>query len=475
VKCCALCLPIVLAAGGPAYAGSASAELGTDFLRATSHIDDPPRGIPERFDSNELGFRLRGDLTEPFQEEGLFGVHVDYRAREPFLGNLRNSTVRILYRCEATIDWDWLTIGVGRFLAPSALLLPVDGANATVLLWPGFEASVFGGRRGVSTSRRNIGFDRHLPAIGGTLSLAISDFDVEAGVAYAEDELVLFNGTQERTDDFGGVSGYARVLWHLERELFVGVTLSFLEQAAYVIGPSWTELEVVSEALGFWSGSIFVQWYPLPELRLSADFHTQGAAAVRGGTRHEIGDAAFTASEDAPRFWETRARAGWQFLEGSRADAEVRLRRRTLWTELRYRAAVTFAARSVVEDIPVVSDLYAHGALIYDDLFGAYDTDRLYFEAALGWRDGPFDVSAGVRMIERGPPYSGRAFAPPGQDDSPAIEDLSPFVLEAQQIAFVRAFWSGTQWYGGIDFEQNLEDSEYRVFFQSGVFWEDRW
>jgi hypothetical protein len=257
------------------------------------------------------------------------------------------------------------------------------------------------------------------------------------------------------------------------------VNLSFLEQAAYVIGPSWTELEVIAAAFDFWSGALFVQWYPLPELHFGADLHHQAAGAVRGGTRHQIGEETFVAPEETPRFWETRVRGGWKFLEGSRADAEVRVRGRSEWIEMRYRAAITFAVRSVAPELPIVSNLYGHGALIFDDVIGAeelaYDADRLFFEASTGYREGPFDVAIGVRMIEREPPLSGRAFAPPGQEEDPAIEDLSPFVLEAQQIAFVRAFWSGTSWFGGIDVEQNLKDSEYRVLVQSGVFWEDRW
>ena len=59
--------------------------------------------------------------------------------------------------------------------------------------------------------------------------------------------------------------------------------------------------------------------------------------------------------------------------------------------------------------------------------------------------------------------------------DCERAEDLSPFVLEAQQVAFVRALWSGRTVFAGADVERSLRDAEWRVFVQIGAVGEVRW
>ncbi len=82
-----------------------------------------------------------------------------------------------------------------------------------------------------------------------------------------------------------------------------------------------------------------------------------------------------------------------------------------------------------------------------------------------------------MSFIERtAGPLSGRVFNhdDPMQPTRPV--DLSPFVLEAERIAFVRAFWGTDAFFAGLDAEQNLLDRrEQRFFLQIGGRMEATW
>jgi len=55
------------------------------------------------------------------------------------------------------------------------------------------------------------------------------------------------------------------------------------------------------------------------------------------------------------------------------------------------------------------------------------------------------------------------------------IEDLAPFVLDAQRVVFLRGFYSADEWFLGLDAEKSLEESELRFFVQAGVLWGAEW
>jgi hypothetical protein len=102
--------------------------------------------------------------------------------------------------------------------------------------------------------------------------------------------------------------------------------------------------------------------------------------------------------------------------------------------------------------------------------------DRYYWSASLGWRWRGLDVSAGASDVERTAlPLSSRTYTP--YDDGPNKPvDVSPFVLAAQRLGFVRAFYGTGIWFAGLDFEQSLTDGRERRFFvQLGARLEKEW
>ena len=82
-----------------------------------------------------------------------------------------------------------------------------------------------------------------------------------------------------------------------------------------------------------------------------------------------------------------------------------------------------------------------------------------------------WDANAGLSSFERSAaPVSSR------RADASSTEDLSPFVLQAQRIASVRAQYThDDSWYGGVDYEHSLDDREFRVLVRLGAFMEVDW
>jgi hypothetical protein len=109
---------------------------------------------------------------------------------------------------------------------------------------------------------------------------------------------------------------------------------------------------------------------------------------------------------------------------------------------------------------------------------GELPADSSFWYASLGWRGKGFDVALGASDVERvNQPLSGRIYVPPGYEGGAATPvDLSPFVLQAQRIAYARVFYAMNLFFAGIDFEQNLVDgAERRVFLQLGARLDKEW
>ena len=54
--------------------------------------------------------------------------------------------------------------------------------------------------------------------------------------------------------------------------------------------------------------------------------------------------------------------------------------------------------------------------------------------------------------------------------------NVRPVPLRDPDLAFVRGFVVGRQWFGGLDVEANLGDSgEVRVLLQAGAMWDAAW
>ncbi|MEL6185762.1 MAG: hypothetical protein AAFU79_14160 [Myxococcota bacterium] len=466
----------LLAYPSVALAGDFRGQAGVDFLFAQSQDDVPTAGVPESLTAQELGMRIRFDARE---FDGRLQLAVDYRGREPVGGDIQNSALRLLYQAELSfiVAKDVLTVSAGRFIAPAALLLPVDGARVAYSPSRKLHFGVFGGRRAISISRRNLDFDVFRPAVGGSVRFVDRGLQAEVAASYAEDQAVLLKGSaddsEEVTEDYGSAGVYGRVTARPVAQLLLGGQASFLEQARYIIGPQWSAVEVDVDAFNVWSGNVFADWRPLRALQLDYTFHYQEATAYRAGLR--LADGAEVEEEQAPYFVDNRVRIGWRPFNRGWIRVRGRFRVRPDRQERRLGA-------SLRADRIGIPGLYVDGRVWYDDIEfdedakEAPDLDRLWWSAALGFRNFGLDASVGVRLIDRfAGPVSGRAFNP-GQAGQPAdVVDLQPFTLETQRIAFLRAFYAQKVFFAGVDAELNVEDAEMRFMVQAGTFLEAAW
>lgn len=453
-----------------AYAGEAQAQASLDFLFAESRDDNPPDFVTSQLNAQELGMRLRLDLTELDKR---LGFHLDYRGREPIAGDFQNETLRLLYRAELEFEAlkNTLKTAVGRFIAPAALYLPTDGARLT---WtPGaWSLMAYGGRRAISLSRRNLSFDNFLPAVGGQLRYARAWIDAEIAATYSEDEGVFIKGSaddsQEVTENYGSSNAYARVNIRPVQSVMLGGQVSFLEQANYLLGPGWNDVQVDVDSVNIWSANFFADWRPIKGTQFDYTFHYQKATAYRAGLISENGD---IDADQAPDFLDNRLRLGYRPFNLGWVRLRGRLRVRPDRQEYR-------VGGSVIVDQLGLTGLYVQGQLLYedivfdDDVENPPDLDRLRWSAAAGYRNFGLDAQVGVRLIDR---YGARVSGRQADGQSDAIVDLSPFTIGTQRIGFARAFYSQRKYFMGLDWEQNLEDNEFRVFAQIGAFLETSW
>ena len=468
---------VVLLAPHTAWAGDFRGQAGLDILFAESRNSEPAQDVvPERVAAQELGMRIRLDARE---FDGRLRLAVDYRGREPVGGDVQNGTLRLLYQGEVSyaLISDRLKVAGGRFIAPAALLLPIDGLRLEYQPTSRLSVTAYGGRRAISISRRNLGFDRIRPAVGAVVRYVDSWINAEVAGAYAEDEAILIKGSrdesQEAKEDYGSGNLYGRVMLRPIRELFVGGQISFLEQARYILGPGWGAVEVDVDTFNIWSANAFADWRPLKQLQVDYTFHLQHATAYRAGLR--LADGEDLDADQAPVFIDNRLRLGWRPLNRGWVRLWGRLRSRPDRQERRVGASVRF-------DRLGIAGLYIDGRVRYedidfdDDVDDPPDLDRLRWSAAVGYRNFGLDARVGARLMERfGSPVSGRQFNGLQSDQPDKIVDLSPFTLETQRIVFVRAFYAQRVYFAGLDFERNLEDNEFRFMLQAGAFVEASW
>ncbi len=450
-----------LLAPATAWAGRFEADAALDVF----HADDTGAGDPEFITAQELGIGARLRL---FELDDDLRVGVVYRGREPILGDVQNTPLRTLWEASVSYRtlWDSTTITIGRFSVPSSVTLVVDGAAVNLELPFWFTASAFAGRRGLTSARREAGISLLLPAAGGSVGWAHPMLTVDLRADYAYDEALFLKASGSASRTYGALHLLALTSSRPFDWLLLGGQLSFVQQGRYVLGPTWTEVEVEAGVVDLWNALAWVEWRPWKLFRLGYDGQFQRPAIVRSASvfgeeddlRPEIVD---------PRFLDNRVTAsvspfaiGW--LRGG-----VRHRLRPEQHELRY-----FASLDVDHLIPF--GVYGNAQLMYEDVIsfvaGTPEPDRLLGSIAVGYDDYGFDVSTGVSYIERGAtPLSSRLA------DATTPVDLSPFVLEAQRLFFVRAAYDMQYGYIAADFERSIDDNEYRALLQVGGRMELAW
>jgi len=446
-----------------AQAGSFDGMVSLDGFHASSHSTEFGAGKPPRLTANEIGLRIRSRLYE-WNDRIL--VEVDYRGREPLDGDVRNRNLRLLYRAYAQVDavenrW---TVGGGRFLADSVILLPVDGLFTRVDLDRRTSLTAFGGRRAFTTSLRNLPLGGSLPAGGLSFRRYRDRLYIDALGVLSRDQLILpADDTEELTANFGASNASVNVVGVPTEALVLGARVNLAEQATYALGPTWLDLNAVS-AYGLWSAVAFADWDLTDHVQLDYTFHRQ----VVGVLPEEAGDEIID-----PNWMDNRFSANIAPGDLGWIRTQFRHRHRATWQEQRY--SLQLDANKL--GLP---GLYARMKGSFDNITDSPFTaeqglvDHLFWSTSIGVRHKGFDARGGASFYERSAaPASSRRM----DITDPATQsgDLQPFVLQAQNIAFLRGFYSGKQWFSGVDIEKNLLDDEFRVLIQLGALTERMW
>lgn len=448
-----------------ALAGSLDAEVAVDVFHSASASDEPLSGTDLVSGTTDMGARLRGELDEL---DDRLHAEVDYRGRQPLAGLAPNRPLHLL--TEAWVGYDLapdrLTLAVGRQVADSYVWLPFDGLTATVHLDDATSVSAFGGRRAISSSRANVG--GLLPAAGLSLRRATERYRFDAMASYDTDRYVVGTAQAALEQDLGALSAMARTSLELAEPLWVGGQVAFAQRATYVLGTNRADTAVELDVVGFRNAIAWASWRPVDALRLDYDLHAQQVGFAYGG------DGAPDESVVDPTFVDNRVRlTGSHELGVARADARLRLRpdrqERRIGGQLDANQlglpGAFLRGRAFVDDI--VDADPAH-----DDRAGS---DRMLWSVSGGYDRNGLSVEAGASFVERAAvPVSGRVGNTVGAGAIQS-DDLSPFVLEADRIAFLRAFLAGRHGFVGADLERQLGDAEWRAFVQIGTFLDRTW
>jgi hypothetical protein len=471
----------VAAQAGDEERGRWDAEVALDVLHAGSTSEAPSSGPTPGLSATELGMRVLGSV-----ESGAVEAAVDYQGREAVAGTFQTVPFRLFYRAEVvgTLARDRVELAAGRFVAPSVVFLPVDGARVA---WrPSEHASVqlFGGRRGVSTARRSLEPGTLLPAVGGAGAWLGDRGSAEVLLSFAGDEALLPGVDPEAADTvdtWNALAGTVRAqVEPVDDAVLVGATATVTQRASFVFLPTAGSAQVTAQALDLFQGLGYLRWRPSRAARVDLDLLRQEAALDFGGadTDPEAPGVQLPGGFDVtlvdPTFTDVRARAALAAGEHVWLRPDARLRLRPGRTELRYGVGADLAdlvldgpfvrARAWLEDIGM-------GGL--EDDVGAID--RVYWSGSGGWSSGPLEAELGASRTDRAlAPVSARTTAATTSDD------LSPFVLAAQDVGFARLFvtdrsrWGG--WFAGLDAEMNLTaEPEVRAFVQVGLLGDGSW
>lgn len=452
-----------------AVAGEMEGEVAVDALHATSTSDVPISGPQASLSATELGLRVRGTV-----EQGRFLFALDYQGREPIGGLFPNTAHRLLYRAEvvATVVEDHLEVGVGRFVAPSVVFTAVDGARVVAKPGDALRFEVFGGRRGITSARSDLGFDTFLPAVGGSAGYTVERGSFELRGAWARDQIRLgtlgspYTVSLDGADEYGAFNGQARTWLRPSDTLLFGAAGTLAQRATYVLGPVDVDPVIEVQALDLFQALGWASFRPSDAVRVEADVLRQSATLSAAEVDTDPPGDIPTLVD--PTFTDLRVRAALRPADLGWIRPDVRLRLRDARTELRY-------GTGLEADRLGVPGLFVRGRVFVDDILASAPddlgaVDRLLWSASGGYSKGALELEAGASFVDRAlAPVSARSLSATESDD------LSPFVLEAQNVLFGRAFWTNRRFFGGADVEVSVEDPEVRGFLQLGVLTEARW
>ena len=233
-------------------AGEFDGQLSADLFRGEANG-------AQKFDANDVGLNLKARL---YELDRRLHLKIDYRGREPVEGSVQSDALRLLYQAEIgyAIVEETFTLSIGRFVADAPVFLPVDALRVD-LEFSGLELSMFGGRRAMTSSRRNVNAHHVLPAVGGSVRYRHRLFWISLDGAFARDQLVLISQSDaEVIQEHDAGSAMLNAAVQPLDGLLIGGSATFAQRAAYVLGPSWRSARLEAKAFNFWSGVWFVDY-----------------------------------------------------------------------------------------------------------------------------------------------------------------------------------------------------------------------
>jgi hypothetical protein len=289
-----------------------------------------------------------------------------------------------------------------------------------------------------------------LPVAGVAVARTTPGLQASLRAAYTTDRLELIEGDPT---PLSGLSAQLRVAAVPVDGLRVGGFATGAQQAAVALGPAWRDVSVEAQALGLWQAGAWLDWEVVPGITVSLDEHHQEVAVFTARTTDRAG-AVVDLGE--PRFTDSQLSARAVVLDHLRIEPRFRWRMRPDRHELRW------GARLEGFDLGIDGP-FARASAFFDELTGG-QPDRVAWAASAGWDRGDLDAEAGARVTERElAPFSGR------RASGERGEDLSPFVIGTQQVAFAHVGWTGETLFVAADVERSLRDDEWRAFVQVGA------
>lgn len=452
-----------------ALAGSLQGEVALDTLTAGSRSVEVASGGQERLSATDVGLRLRGEL---FEADDRLVIGLDYRGREPVAGTFPNAPTRLLVRADVAWRAEAAEVALGRFTAPSAIWVTLDGARGTLWLQESW-LTAFAGRRAIGTSRDVVPLDSFLPVTGLSAGRAVEAYRAEILATLAGDRILLGTpadegpGAQITEDVLGGSAAARLAITSLERWSFGG-ELSAANNATYAVGPAEGQLEATIQALSLYDAFAWGAWRPSRGVRLDLDVLHQRALLARGATPVDV-------PVVDPNFSDLRLRGALGRPDRGWIRPDLRVRLRSGRTEVRGGGGIDAYASEgpgpFLRSRLWLEDVIAGGS--GDDVAVG---DRVLWQLGGGWEQEQVQIEVGASFVDRSAaPVSSRAADPANPGQPLSSEDLAPFTLEAQNVGFIRAFASGRRLFAGLDVEGNLEDRELRAFVQVGVLGAASW
>ncbi len=401
---------------------------------------------------HEIGIstRVRLKSAESWQ------LHIDYRGREPVGGEISNSALRLLFEAQGQyflLD-GMLGLGAGRFMAPAAIFLVMDGAWVQLKFPVGLSLRASGGRRAISSSRRNIAFSNFLPAASADLEFKGESFGLRLMGGLAGDEAILLAGTESQSASYSSMSARISAWYRPFKSLDLRGALSAVEQATYTLGPTWADAPLSVHATDLVQAYGRVLWRPMRSLRMHYSYHHQKPHLAIASDESRVVNSTF--DDHRAGIGIRPYKVGWVRLDYRHRTREDRVENRFRLRTHLYRMGVEglFVKGQVARDV------------VSDAISGATNSDENRFQwlGSVGYRDRAFDLEMGASFVERsGEGVSGRgAINTTGQD-------LSPFMLMAERIIFARGFYYIDEYFLGFDVERNISEGEYRFFTQLGL------